>query len=84
MGNEVETGERIHMMLKDTHTEKSSNEVQDFAENVIDNVEKVIVGKRSIIELVLIAFLCEGHVLIEDAPGTGKTKFIVEVPVFQS
>jgi len=61
------------MALKDTNTEKSSSEVQDFAEAVIDNVEKVIVGKRSTIELVLIALLCEGHVLIEDAPGTGKT-----------
>jgi MoxR-like ATPase len=48
-------------------------EVQDFADAVINNVEKVIVGKRPSIELVLIALLCEGHVLIEDAPGTGKT-----------
>jgi MoxR-like ATPase len=48
-------------------------EVQDFAKAVIDNVEKVIVGKRQAVELVLIALLCEGHVLIEDAPGTGKT-----------
>jgi MoxR-like ATPase len=48
-------------------------EVQDFAAAVINNVEQVIVGKRPVIELVLIALLCEGHVLIEDAPGTGKT-----------
>jgi MoxR-like ATPase len=48
-------------------------EVQDFARGVIQNVEKVIVGKRPAIEMVLIALLCEGHVLIEDAPGTGKT-----------
>ena len=61
------------MMKKDTDTEISPNAIQDFAETVIDNVEKVIVGKRSTIELVLIALLCEGHVLIEDAPGTGKT-----------
>ena len=61
------------MALKDTNTENPSNEVWDFAETVIDNVEKVIVGKRSTIELVLIALLCEGHILIEDAPGTGKT-----------
>ena len=47
--------------------------VQDFATGVINNVEKVIVGKRQAVELVLIALLCEGHVLIEDAPGTGKT-----------
>lgn len=61
------------MVIKDTDIKKSPNEVRDFAEAVIDNVEKVIVGKRSIIELVLIALLCEGHVLVEDAPGTGKT-----------
>ena len=61
------------MALKDTNTENPSNQVRDFAETVIDNVEKVIVGKRSTIELVLVALLCEGHVLIEDAPGTGKT-----------
>jgi MoxR-like ATPase len=48
-------------------------EVQEFANTVIQNVEKVIVGKRRAIEQVLIALLCEGHVLIEDAPGTGKT-----------
>jgi MoxR-like ATPase len=47
--------------------------VQRFAETVMDNVERVIVGKREAIELVLVALLCEGHVLIEDVPGTGKT-----------
>jgi MoxR-like ATPase len=48
-------------------------EVQQFAQTVIDNVERVIVGKREAIELVTVALLCEGHVLIEDVPGTGKT-----------
>jgi MoxR-like ATPase len=48
-------------------------EIRDFSNTICDNVEKVIVGKRSAIELILIALLCEGHVLIEDAPGTGKT-----------
>jgi len=48
-------------------------DVQDFAESVIDNVERVIVGKRESIELVVVALLCEGHVLIEDVPGVGKT-----------
>jgi MoxR-like ATPase len=50
-----------------------TSEIRNFAEVVIHNVENVIVGKRPAIELVLIALLCEGHVLIEDAPGTGKT-----------
>jgi MoxR-like ATPase len=48
-------------------------EVQQFAQTVVDNVEQVIVGKRKAIELVMVALLCEGHVLIEDVPGTGKT-----------
>lgn len=47
--------------------------VQDFANQVILNVEKVIIGKRSAIELVMVALLCEGHVLLEDVPGSGKT-----------
>jgi MoxR-like ATPase len=51
----------------------ATDDIRNFAEAVIDNVENVIVGKRPAIELVLIALLCEGHVLIEDAPGTGKT-----------
>ncbi|MBI2856750.1 MAG: MoxR family ATPase [Chloroflexi bacterium] len=38
-----------------------------------DNIERVIVGKGDVVELVLTAVLCEGHVLIEDVPGTGKT-----------
>jgi MoxR-like ATPase len=49
------------------------NEVQAFANAVTDNVERVIVGKRSVIELLMVALLCEGHVLIEDVPGVGKT-----------
>jgi len=48
-------------------------EVQQFAQTVIDNIERVIVGKREAIEIVMVALLCEGHVLIEDVPGTGKT-----------
>lgn len=48
-------------------------EVRETAQRVIDNVERVIVGKRPEVELVLIAMLCRGHVLIEDVPGVGKT-----------
>ena len=40
---------------------------------VLDNVERVIVGKSSAVELVLVAVFCEGHVLLEDVPGIGKT-----------
>lgn len=48
-------------------------EIEAFAERVVANVEKVIVGKRFVIELALVALLCEGHILIEDVPGVGKT-----------
>jgi MoxR-like ATPase len=47
--------------------------VRQFANRVIGNVETVIVGKRRQIELLIAAMLCQGHVLIEDVPGTGKT-----------
>lgn len=43
---------------------------------VRDNIRKVIVGKDDVIELILVALLCEGHVLIEDVPGVGKTTLI--------
>lgn len=45
----------------------------DFAERVRTNVERVIIGKTAAIDLLLIALLCGGHVLIEDVPGVGKT-----------
>jgi MoxR-like ATPase len=48
-------------------------EIQPFAQTILRNVERVIVGKRDTIELLLVALLCEGHVLLEDVPGTGKT-----------
>jgi MoxR-like ATPase len=47
--------------------------VKQIADRIIANVEEVIIGKRKAIELVLIALLCKGHVLLEDVPGTGKT-----------
>jgi len=47
--------------------------VSDLAHRVRANVERVIVGKSDVIELVLVALLCEGHVLLEDVPGIGKT-----------
>ena len=48
-------------------------EAKDFISRIIENVEQVIVGKRDVIELMMVALLCEGHVLLEDVPGTGKT-----------
>jgi MoxR-like ATPase len=48
-------------------------DIQQFAGQIIENCEKVIIGKRPAIELVVVAMLCEGHVLLEDVPGLGKT-----------
>jgi MoxR-like ATPase len=48
-------------------------DIQRFVAPMIENVEQVIVGKREAIEYLLVALLCEGHVLLEDVPGSGKT-----------
>jgi MoxR-like ATPase len=47
--------------------------VQSVASRVSNNVQKVIIGKQNEIKLTLLALLCEGHLLIEDVPGVGKT-----------
>jgi MoxR-like ATPase len=47
--------------------------IQDFAAHITRNVEKVIIGKAQAIELLMVALLCDGHILIEDVPGVGKT-----------
>jgi MoxR-like ATPase len=49
------------------------NQIQTFSQQLIDNVERVIIGKRPSLELLMVAMLCEGHVLLEDVPGVGKT-----------
>jgi MoxR-like ATPase len=48
-------------------------DIQALGERLIANLEKVIVGKKDALELIVVALLCEGHVLIEDVPGVGKT-----------
>jgi MoxR-like ATPase len=48
-------------------------EIQEFAQTLIDNVEKVIIGKRPNLEMLVVSLLCEGHTLLEDVPGVGKT-----------
>ena len=47
--------------------------VQSLGETIRNNVERVIIGKRDIIDLLLVVLLSDGHVLIEDVPGIGKT-----------
>ncbi len=47
--------------------------VQESAQRIRANIERVLVGKGAVIDLALVAMLCEGHLLIEDVPGIGKT-----------
>ncbi len=49
------------------------SDVKPFTERVILNLEKVIVGKHQVLEQTVIGLLCQGHLLIEDVPGVGKT-----------
>lgn len=49
------------------------SQIQSFVEQVVSNVETVMVGQRRAIEMVLVSLLCEGHALIQDVPGVGKT-----------
>ena len=57
-------------------TEEKAKSDKEKLLSVIDNIETVIVGKRSVVELVVLALVAEGHVLIEDIPGVGKTSLV--------
>ena len=52
------------------------NRFTDYRDKIVDSCSKVIVGKNDVIELVLTCFICSGHVLLEDVPGTGKTMLL--------
>jgi MoxR-like ATPase len=55
--------------------------IQEFTRQITENVEKVIIGKSEAIELLMVALLCEGHILIEDVPGVGKTMLARSVAI---
>lgn len=48
-------------------------DVQAVANQLVENVEEVIIGKRQSVQLTILGLLCQGHILIEDVPGVGKT-----------
>ena len=50
--------------------------LKDAAGKVVESCKKVIVGKDEAIRLIFTSFLCSGHVLLEDVPGTGKTMLL--------
>lgn len=51
-------------------------EIDERIEKLISEIEKVIIGKRKVIELVITSLLARGHVLVEDVPGVGKTQLV--------
>jgi len=53
--------------------EETTQQIRSFGARVRENVARVIVGKGEAVELAIVAILCEGHVLLEDVPGIGKT-----------
>lgn len=48
----------------------------DLLKRIVENIENVIIGKKTAIELILMSLICDGHVLIEDVPGVGKTTIV--------
>ena len=48
-------------------------DIETFGNKLVENLEKVIIGKRETIKLIVVGLLCQGHILIEDVPGVGKT-----------
>lgn len=55
------------------------NNMENTIEKIINNIKKVIIGKDEIIKYLVISYLCEGHVLLEGAPGVGKTKLALSL-----
>ncbi|MBM2825558.1 MAG: ATPase associated with various cellular activity 3, partial [Dehalococcoidales bacterium] len=53
--------------------DKIVSRIKELGTRVKKNVEQVIVGKSEVVDLAVVALICEGHVLIEDVPGVGKT-----------
>jgi len=53
--------------------DKSISRIQEIGARVKENIERVIVGKSEVVELAIVTLLCEGHLLLEDVPGIGKT-----------
>jgi MoxR-like ATPase len=58
--------------LSQEHATACANQLAD----IVNNIETVVVGKRSVVELVVLALVSGGHVLIEDVPGVGKTSLV--------
>ena len=64
---------RVPPRMKPAEREPGKSTVSPVTDRLIENIEKVIIGKREGIELTLMAYCAEGHVLLEDVPGVAKT-----------
>jgi MoxR-like ATPase len=60
-------------MSRPDETRRPTVDVAGTAQKILANMEKVIIGKRQQITLALVAYFCEGHILLEDVPGVAKT-----------
>jgi MoxR-like ATPase len=60
------------VLMKGENLENLDNRIN----SIIDNIETVIIGKRSVVELVTLSLISGGHILIEDVPGVGKTSLV--------
>ena len=63
-------------MLYSGRNTMNPKDFQSYAKRVMDNCGKIIVGKDEVIRQITVTFLCGGHVLLEDVPGTGKTMLL--------
>jgi len=59
--------------IKDYNILREKFKLKEKLKKIIENVQKVIIGKEKVIKLALAAMLAEGHILFEDIPGVGKT-----------
>jgi MoxR-like ATPase len=66
-------GESVRLLEKHGRFPVDQSRAREIAHRVIDNIQQVILGKAQAVELAVIALLSQGHVLIEDVPGVGKT-----------
>lgn len=72
-GNVPSSGTQAPNPRRTSNVSSSLDEANTLGTRLIDNLEKVILGKRRVLAQVVAAFLAGGHVLLEDVPGTGKT-----------
>ena len=76
---ESQIHEKLHYQIQERIELANMSDQIDFGwskttiSRLIENVEKVLIGKRTVVEQMVVALLCNGHVLLEDVPGVGKT-----------